>query len=178
MRSTLASEPGRWQHHTGSTTIVGKAGLMTWTLWRGQEIIGEVHPRHTTHRQPGQVSGVLVPRPGIALPKSGSQHRIAIAGDSWVAETLHPDPDAPARSFAGGALEMHPTGRPSGVPPEEQLSVRSAEGVVPVHAVSAYEHRIHPRQPAEEIAALPAGAIVNGSVWLVSFWVQGDAPAS
>lgn len=149
---------------------------MTWTLWRGRQMIGEVLPRHTAFGQPGQVSGVLVPRPGIALPKSGSQHHVAIAGHSWVAEVPTPDLDGPDRLLTFEELEPHPRGAPSGIPPEERLSIRSeGKELVPARAISVHEHRLHPEQPEEEVAALPDGAIVGGSVWLVGFWLQGDA---
>lgn len=146
---------------------------MTWTLWRGSELMGKVVRRPTSFGQPGQVSGVLLLHPGGAAPKGASQHRITIPGQSWVVELPQPDLDAMERSSTSRStrpLKPHPPGTPLGIPPEEQLSIRdAADELVPVGAVSVYEHRIHPEQPAEEVAALPDGAVVDGSVWLVSF---------
>lgn len=149
---------------------------MTWSLWRNGELIGEVVPRRTSHVQPGQVSGVLVPRAGAALPKSGGQHRVHLGTRASVVELLHDEHGSAGGDSSRGEMRRHAPGEPFGIPAEEQLGIRSAtDDVVHVRAIAVHEHRIHPEQPREEVAALPAGAIRDGSVWLVSFWLDDDS---
>lgn len=152
---------------------------MTWSLWRNGELIGEVVPRRTSHVQPGQVSGVLIPRAGVSLPKRVSQHSVDLGVQGAVVELLHDEHDSADRDSAHMELKRRPSGAPSGIPAEQQLSIRNAaDDVVHIRAIAVHEHRIHPEQPAEEVAALPAGAIRDGSVWLVSFWLHDDTHRS
>ncbi len=104
--------------------------LMTWTLWRGETLLGALHERsvpedqHPTRKKVRLVHTVLVPEPA-------------------------------------------------------QLRVRDETGrVVPTRSVSVLEHRPHPEHLPAELSTFPEGAYVSGSVWLVFFTRDVDAPAT
>ena len=167
---------------------------MTWTLWRGDDLLGALHERsvpkplqparHDVHH----VNAVLVADP-VRLPlPSVRQHAVEWAGSRTVMErTQEP---ARARDRARGAgpsgprhgvwvVSSGPGPPPPGVPPDRLLRVRDEAGrVVPTRYVSVLEFRPDPAHLPRELATLPEGAFVGGSVWLAAFTQDSDAPAT
>ena len=156
---------------------------MTWTLWRGADLLGTVHPRSVpraiedrNHRR--HVDAVLVPDPAFLPLQSVYQHVMQLGGKRIVQQHArephvtrvprHRD-SSPRRAIGvwpvSGAQPL-----PESVPSSQELQIRDAEDrVVPARSIGIVEHRPHPDHPPTELATLPEGAFVRGSIWLVHF---------
>ena len=154
---------------------------MVWTLWRGEELLGTVHPRSVPDAVDERdnrrtVNAVLVPEPAALPLPSVRQHR---AGEGVVREHVREPHVTSIRqrvgSTSGRAIGVWPVSREPaspapGVPPERQLCIRDENGrLMPTRSIGLLEHRPHPAHPPSELAALPDGAFIGGSVWLVHF---------
>jgi len=163
---------------------------MTWTLWRGDDLLGELYARPAREsgtQDPEHIAAVLVPnRAHLPLP-SVRQHLRDLPGGPVVIEHARPPqiagvrPGAPQEPALAQTFVVLTPGapRPAGVPPAERLRVSDAAGqAVPTTYISVLEFRPHPDHPPDELAALPAGVLVGGSVWLVDFVRTAGAPAA
>lgn len=150
-----------------------------WTLWKGDRLLGEIHPRAATSDDDTEdhIRGTLVPAFSPAPLASMAQHLVEVADHRWTIQMPLPSTDAhtvaeAARGASGtsGALKRHPTGVPLGVAPEEQLRVVDAAGQqVPTRAITVVAHQLHPHSP--DASMLPEAAVdATGRVWLVAFW--------
>ena len=157
---------------------------MPLTLWRGERPLGEIHLRAPIAA--GQLDGVLLP--AADHPPLASLWQVRMPppfGDAVMEQALEPDVVA-QRGQRGthanpGPVTLAPVGpdEAPGVPPAARLQVRDAAGAtLPVTLVMVLEYRPDPAAPNPELAALPPGALVGVSVWLVSAWVDADAPAT
>jgi hypothetical protein len=145
------------------------------TLWRGTRLLGTIHLRQP--RTATWLTGVLLPAAdGIAL-EGVRQRRVFIFPGHPVLQTpaapeTFGEPFTPRRppdpEIALGFWEVRP-GIPVGVPVNAQLSVRGASGhVVPFDAIVLREVRPAPGTGAHFSADIPAAAMRDGSIWLVS----------
>jgi hypothetical protein len=156
---------------------------MTWSLWRGEDLLGTLHERSVPiqeRRQGGRhVNAVLVPLPACLPLPSVYQHAVEWAGTRIVREHVR-EPDVIGRrkpeandgvlSVGVWTVDASSNSPPPGVPAERQLSVRDGAGrVVPTRSVGLLESRRDPAHLPPETAMFPEGAFVRGSVWLVSF---------
>lgn len=169
---------------------------MALTLWRGDELLGELLPRsperQVSSRRPGKppslaaflIRDVDGPRcEGIwqfapPLPGIGVQQRPR-------------EPDIVAQRYqratrpqtSSGPVALHPMSpdEAKGIPIEQQLTVHDAEGRVyrPLQ-ISLLESRFEPEHYADALREAPPNALVNGVVWtvLVVFASEIDAPAT
>jgi hypothetical protein len=156
---------------------------MAWTLWRGDDLLGTLHERSVPLLEARQgarhVNAVLVAVPARLPLPSVRQHVMEWAGSRTVTEHVQePDvagrrrPEAHPSGLAVGVWAVEPgsASQPPGVPPDRQLRVRDGAGrVVPTRYVGLLEHRPDPAHLPPELATFPEGALVRGSVWLVSF---------
>jgi hypothetical protein len=168
--------------------------LTTWTLWRGDDLLGTLHERsgpqlpQAARDDHHHVNAVLVPDP-VRLPLPSVRQHIVDWGDGQtVMERLQtPDGTADRRRDGGPSrpadefwvIPPGPASPPPGVPSARQLRVRDEAGrVVPTRYVSVLEHRPDPAHLPPELASFPKGAFLSGSVWLVAFMQDSDAPAT
>lgn len=162
---------------------------MTWALWRGDDLLGELHARPPSQYRapdPAHVAAVLVPDPAhLPLPSVRQYVSALLCGIVLEhARAPHVAGERPAVSEdstpgQGFVVVTRDTPPPAGVPPARQLRVRDAAGrVLPTRYLSVLEFRPHPEHPPAELAALPAGVLVGGSVWLVDFMRADAAPAA
>ena len=165
---------------------------MSWTLWRGADLLGAVHQRSVpdaVHERNNrrEVNAVLAPDPAVLPLPSVNQYVMEWAGSRLVREQLR-EPhiartDRRVDSSSGAALGVWPVSpgpasAPPGVPPERQLRIRDEDGrILPTRSIGLLEHRPHPAHPPSELAAIPEGAFVGGSVWLVHFTQDLTTPA-
>jgi hypothetical protein len=169
---------------------------MPLTLWRGDQLLGEllerapnlgVQPRRRD--KPPPLSAVLLAAPGAQLSGVWQVH-VAIPG--FAAVHQYPvDPDIVAerarryatRSVHPGSVALQPVSpeEAKGVPREAQLTVRDAEGqaYLPLQ-VQLEEVRYELAQYETVLREIPAEALINGSVWcvFVVFASELDAPAT
>ena len=142
------------------TFVIGSA--MTFTLWRGSRLLGELHPLPDDGPDPGDPPSflaLLVPAPDA--PAFDAVWQVQFAHPEIVVRHLPVEPDAGAerdqRAAPHQTKSVRVAGRrvspdeAKGVPPELQLTVRDAAGnvylpqqlvldknlVVPEHVVSA-----------------------------------------
>jgi anti-sigma factor RsiW len=169
---------------------------MTLTLWRGDQLVGELLPRpsarQTSNRQAGRppsLAAFLV-RAADAPPCEGIwQVAAPILG---LGVQQHPvEPDIVAQRYqrsartqpSSGPLALHPMSpdEAKGVPVEKQLTVHDASGRVylPLQ-ISLLESRFEPEHYADALREAPPNALVDGVVWtiLVVFASEIDAPAT
>lgn len=158
---------------------------MTWTLWRGDSLLGVVHERsvpaslHRSGHGQREVNGVLVPDPAQLPLPSVVQHVMRWPSGRTVMERFrepHVTGDRLLDASPSGAkvgvwvVPPGPASAPAGVPPDRQLQVRDTNGrVVPTRSVRILEHRPDPAHLPSELATFAHGAFVDGSVWLVFF---------
>jgi hypothetical protein len=169
---------------------------MTLTLWRGDQLLGELLPRsrdrQTSSHRPGRppsLAAFLI-RGADAPPCEGIWQVAPPAPGIGVQQ--HPvEPDIVAQRYqrsarpqqSSGPVALHPISpdEAKGVPVEQQLTVHDASGRVyrPLQ-ISLLESRFEPEHYAEALREAPANALVDGVVWtvLVVFASESDAPAT
>lgn len=145
------------------------------TLWRGSRLLGAIHLRQP--RSDTWLTGFLLPVADEIALEGVRQRRVFIFPGQPVLQT----PAAP-ETFGGpfnprqrpdpeiglGVWEVTP-GIPRGVPVDAQLSVREASGkLVPLDAIVLRAVRPAPGTGAHFSVDIPAAAVVDGSIWLVS----------
>ncbi len=145
---------------------------MTLTLWRGRELLGEIHPRAP---QSGRhLEGVLLVSPTDPPLTSLQQGHLPLpSGPVVIERPMEPDVAGklPQWTTSPGpiALRRVETGEPLGIPVDRQLRVEDEMGQqVPTTSIMLLEHRPAAPTPTAELAALPASALRTGSVWLVT----------
>lgn len=169
---------------------------MTLTLWRGDELLGELrqrppgpHDRPRRHDKPPSLSAILVAAPGAQpigvwqvhppIPGFAAVHQYPVEPDI-VAERARRDATRHVNPSQVALQPMSPEAA-QGVPRDVQLTVRDAEGRVylPLQ-VRLEEVRYEPAQYEVALREVPAEALINGSVWcaFVVFASALDAPAT
>jgi hypothetical protein len=160
---------------------------MTWTLWRGDDLLGTVHERlvpeaRETRNGRRQINAVLVPDAARLPLPSETQRVVELGGSHRVSEHIREPHVSGARRAPGQAIGVwvassDPASLQPDVPPERRLRLLDESGrVVPTRSIGILEHRPHPEHPPSE--RLPDGALVGGSVWLVHFTEDISAPAT
>jgi len=166
---------------------------MTLTLWRGNQLVGELLPRSAAHQKQRagrapSLAAFLV-RAADAPPCEGFwQVAPPIPGIGVQQRPVEPDIVAQryqrsARTQpSSGPLALHPMSPDDamGVPVEMQLTVPDESGRVylPLQ-VSLVESRYEPEHSAGALREAPPSALVDAVVWtvLVVFASAVDAPA-
>jgi hypothetical protein len=169
---------------------------MTLTLWRGDQLRGELRKRalgpQDQPRRPGKprsLSTVVIAAPGAQLigvwqvnppiPGFAAVHQFPIEPDI-VADRGRREA---TRVVNPGPIALQPMSpeEAQGVPREVQLTVHDAEGRVylPLQ-VRLEEVRYEPAQYEIALREIPAEALINGSVWcaFIVFASDLDAPAT
>jgi hypothetical protein len=158
---------------------------MTWTLWRGRDLLGTVHERSLSQAvaEDGdgrrQVNAVLVPDPTFLPLPSVNQYVRQLRGSEVVSEAVREPHVARLNRRAGASsgrtvgvwpVSSGPASPPSALPTDRQLVLRDDGGrIVPTRSIGVLEHRPDPNHLPPELGALPDGAFVGGRVWLVHF---------
>lgn len=168
---------------------------MTLTLWRGDQVLGELrmraaspHERPPRADKPPTLSAVLIPVDSADL-HGVWQVVLPLPGLPLVRQyPVEPDIVAEReRRFATrqenpGPVALKPMSpdEARGVPPAVQLTVRDAVGHVYLPSqIRLEEVRYEPAHYDIALREIPAEALINGSVWcaFVAFASALDAPA-
>ena len=168
---------------------------MTLTLWRGNQLVGELLPRspayqpHQRAGKPPSVAAFLV-RSADAAPCEGVwQFAPPIPGVGVQQRPVEPDIVAQRYQRAtrsqpnSGPVALHPMSpdEAKGVPVEDQLTVHDPSGRIyrPLQVVLR-ESRYAPEHYTDALREAPPNAFVDGVVWmvLVVFKSELDAPAT
>ena len=163
---------------------------MTLTLWRGDQLLGELRTRASSPRtrraKPPSLSAVLIPADGAPAPSGVWQLCMPFGPVGAVQQ--HPlEPDVVAERHrrphqeSSGALQPMSPEEAAGVPREVQLTVRDAAGTVFLpRQILLEEVRYEPAHYEDALREVPAEALVNGSVWgfFASFASELEAPAT
>ena len=171
---------------------------MALTLWRGDQLLGELRPRPSTHtstsrgrssHKPPTLSAILVRNSDAARLEGVWQIHSGIPG---IGVQQYPvEVDIVAERYTRGARSPSNPGpvalRPMspeearGVATEVQLTVHNAAGRVylPLQ-LRLQESRFEPEHYATALEEAPAEALVDGVVWTVFivFASDIDAPAT
>jgi hypothetical protein len=145
---------------------------MTLTLWRGRELLGEIHPR--APQAGDQLEGVLLVSPADPPLASLQQGHLPLpSGPVVIERPMEPDIAGRLPQWATNpgpvALRRRPLGEPFGISIDRQLRIEDEMGQrVETTSIMLLEHRPDPSTPTAAVAALPASALRTGSVWLVS----------
>lgn len=164
---------------------------MSWTLWRGADLLGTVYPRSVPDAVQERddrrdVNAILVPDPRYLPLQSLRQTVHEWPGGEMVREHLRephvwnarPRGDRSSKPAIGIWLASHESPPPS-VPLGRQLRIRDRDGrTLPTFSIGLLEFRPDPAHPPTELATLPEGAFVGGSIWLVSFTQHLTTPAT
>jgi hypothetical protein len=170
---------------------------MTLTLWRGDELLGElrqrdrsVHERPSSHAKPPSLSAFLIPSRDAAdlsgvwqivwPPEVGigvQQHAVEV---DVVAERSQ---RAATRVSNPGPVALEPMSAEAvaGVPRAVQLTVRAVDGTVYLpQQLRLQEVRYEPALHDVALREAPREALVDGSVWCVflHFASTAEAPAT
>jgi hypothetical protein len=166
---------------------------MTLTLWRGNQLVGELLPRSAAHQRqragkPRSLAAFLI-RSADAPPCEGVwQFAPPISGVGVQQRPVEPDIVAqryqraarPQPSSGPAALHAVSADEARGVPAEQQLTVHDASGRVyrPLQ-ISLLESRYEPEHYADALQEAPSNALVDGVIWTVhvTFASELDAPA-
>jgi hypothetical protein len=165
---------------------------VTLTLWRGEQLLGELRtrapsprPRPEARVKPPSLSAFLIPAEGAPALSGVWQLRFPFGP----AVRQHPvEPDIVAERYLrpqqenSGPVALQPMSpeEEAGVPREIQLTVRDAAGTVFLpRQLHLLEVRYEPEHYETARREVPAEALVNGSVWclFVAFASELDAPA-
>jgi len=169
---------------------------MTLTLWRGDQLLGELRMRppdpHEPPRRrdkPHALSAILVAAPNAPLSGLWQVQLPVLGGSSIHQYPVEPDIVA-ERSRNGSGREGNPgpielqlmsPEEAKGVPREIQLTVRDADGRVylPLQ-IRLQEMRYEPTHQEMALREIPAEALMDGSVWwvFVAFASEIDVPAA
>ena len=165
---------------------------MVWTLWRGTQLLGRVHQRvipDAIHERGNsrEVNAVLVPDP-ICLPlESVMQYVMTLAGTEIVRQharkprvsRIRPTADSSSKpAIVAWPVSRQPTPLPPSVPLARQFRIEDDGGrAFHTRSIGLLEFRPHPDHPPSELATLPSGAYIAGSIWLVHFTHDVATPA-
>lgn len=156
---------------------------MVLTLWRGDQLVGELLPRSsgrqpTSHRggKPQQLAAFLI-RAADSPPCDGIwQIAPRIPGFGVQQHPVEPDIVAQRHQRAArsqpssGPVALHPMSpdEAAGVPVEKLLTVQDASGrtYLPLQ-VTLVESRYEPEHYADALREAPPNALVDGIVWTV-----------
>ncbi len=168
---------------------------MTLTLWRGDELLGELRARPAVPRaaprpanKPPSLSAFLIPKVKPCELVGVWQIHVPMAGMGVQQHPVAPDIVAqrgettahysPHRSSA--AQEPMTAEQAQGVPEERQFTVRDNAGKVyrPLQ-LRLMESRFEPSHFDDVLREVPGEALIDGSVWnvFVDFASVTDAPA-
>ena len=167
---------------------------MTLTLWRGDQLVGELLPRSSAREisnhqagKPPSLAAFLVR--AVDAPPCEGIWQIAPPIPGFGVQQRPVDPDIVAQRYQRSARPQPNTGalhpmsldEKKGVPVEKQLTVHDASGRVylPLQ-VSLLESRYEPEHYADALREAPPSALVDGVVWtvLVVFASEIEAPAT
>jgi hypothetical protein len=168
---------------------------MTLTLWRGNQLVGELLPRSPAHQphqragKPPSVAAFLV-RSADAPPFEGVW-QFAPPFPGMGVQQRPVEPDIVAQRYrratraqpSPGPVALQPMSpdEAKGIPVENQLTVHEASGRIyrPLQVVLR-ESRYEPEHYADALREAPPNALVDGVVWtvLVVFTSELDAPAT
>jgi len=169
---------------------------MTLTLWRGDQLLGELFPRSperqiSSHRlgKPPSLAAFLIR--GADAPQCEGIWQFAPPIPGMGVQQRPVEPDIVAQRYQRSARPQQTSGPVAlhsmspedtkGVPVEQQLTVHDASGRVyrPLQ-VSLLESRFEPEHYADALREAPPNALVDGVVWtvLVVFASEIDAPAT
>jgi len=165
---------------------------MTLTLWRGDQLLGELLPRSAAHQQqradkPPSLAAFLVRSADAPPCESVWQFAPPIPGVGVQQRPVEPDivaqryQRAAGRQASSGALHPMSPDEAKGVPAEKQLTVHDASSRVyrPLQ-ISLLESRYEPEHYADALREAPPNVLVDGVVWtvLVVFASEVDSPAT
>jgi len=167
---------------------------MSLTLWRGEQLLGELVRRPARHvdaeRRAGEspsFSGFLI-RATNAAPLEGVwQVKPRLPGFGLLQHALKPDIVAERYRNTGSSNSDAPVERawpvtadaPPAVLVEHQLTIRDASGRVYLpQSIAIRESRFEPKQFAGVLREAPAEALVNGVLWTIHavFMSEIDSP--
>lgn len=185
--------PFGWVTHS-TTDLTTRMAL---TLWRGDQLLGELWRRIPDPRErpqppgkPPMLSAVLIPAVDSAALSGVWQVHFQAPTLSLVSQfPVEPDIIAERdRSVAAhqensgsGALRPLTPDEAAGAPHEVQLTIRDTDGTVFLPSQMRLEEiRYEPALYESALREVPGSALVNGSVWcvFVSFASELEAPAS
>jgi PAS domain-containing protein len=169
---------------------------MTLTLWRGDQLLGELRMRppdpHEPPRRrdkPQALSAILVAAPNAQLsgvwqvqlpvPGASSIHQYPVEPDIVAERSRH----GSGREVNPGPVELQPMTpeEAEGVPREVQLTLQDAGGRVylPLQ-IRLQEIRYEPTHHEMALREIPAEALMDGRVWwaFVAFVSEIDVPAT
>ena len=157
---------------------------MEFSLWRGDHALGQIHLREPFADE--QVAGVLLLEPGAQDLQGMMQTRLATTPGGPVFQSpIEPDIVAerlsrPSNSRSGPvALRRLSEEEAQGVPREGQLRIRDQDGAeLSTRLIMLQETRLSPDAPMRDIAKLPQGAVVRGSVWSVLALIDTAEPSA
>jgi hypothetical protein len=162
---------------------------MTFTLWRGGRLLGELRPLPSDEPDPGEqpsLLALLVPAPdatfdGVWQVQFGNP-------EIRVRQFPSVEPDAEAerdqrsagrqshsRRVAGRGLSPEEA---NGVPPELQFTVRDAAGNVHLpQQLMVDKNRFVPERVVSAVLGATTASVGDGVVWTVAVVFEPDAPA-
>jgi len=165
------------------------------TLWRGNQLVGELLLRSPAHQprqregKPPSLAAFLVRAPDAPPCEGVWQFAPPIVGVGVQQRPIAPDIVAQRYQRAtrsqpsSGPVALHPMSpeEAKGIPTEKQLTVHDESGRVyrPLQ-LSLLESRYEPEHYADALREAPPNALVDGVVWtvLVVFTSTLDAPAT
>jgi hypothetical protein len=168
---------------------------MSLTLWRGDQLVGELllrSPAHQPRRREGKppsLAAFLVRAPDAPPCEGVWQFAPPVPGVGVQQRPVEPDivaqryQRASQPQASSGPVELRPMSpeRMKGIPIEEQLTVHDTSGRVyrPLQVVLR-ESRFEPEHYADALREAPPSVLVDGVVWtvLVAFTSEFDAPAT
>jgi len=167
---------------------------MTLTLWRGDELLGDLFPRASApqtsnHRtgKPPSFTGFLVRAANAPACEGVWQVAPELPGIGVQQHRVEPDIGAPRHQRAprprpsSGPVVLRPMSadEAKGVPLERQLRVRDSSGRVYLpRQLSLVESHFEPEHHAKVLEEAPPSAFVGGVLWTVFivFASEDDAP--
>lgn len=156
---------------------------MTLTLWRGEQLLGELrtrppspHARPQPSDKPPSLSAFLVPSANGADLRGVWQLHFPIPGLGVQQHSVEPDIVAQRDQRAAmhranhGPVALEPMSpeQVKGVPPEMQLTVRDMDGRIFLpRQIRLEEVRYEPAHHEVALREAPAEALIDGSIWRV-----------
>jgi hypothetical protein len=163
---------------------------MTFTLWRGSRLLGELRPLPSDEPDPGEqpsLLALLVTAPDA--PAFDGVWQVQFGNPAIrVRQFPSVEPDAEAerdqrsagrqshsRRVAGRRLSLEEA---NGVPPELQFTVRDAAGKVHLpQQLMIAKNRFVPERVVSAVLGATAASLVDGVVWTVAVFLEPDGPA-
>ena len=169
---------------------------MTFTLWRGEYLLGELwkrppspHDRVAREDRPPTLSAFLIPSGQSRAPDGVWQIHQPFFGIGVQQQPVEPDivaerdHRAKSRRPNSGPVALEPMSEEqiAGVPRELQLTIRDEQGQVWLpRQIWLGEIRYGPEHIERAGREAPPEALVNGSIWCVAvgFASDSEAPAT